>query len=524
MPFRCQQIDDLKTFVQSAPWGQFLEEPADLGMLPISALERESKLDVDALRRAMDDSLVEVAARFNHEAALPSKARKRWFPQHLGIRAVLEQDICSLELNCGSRLGMRPFLQSAEDTPPAVMSESGSHGVRSWSLRPPSPDPSKQEVSSHRTPSRYVDGAYVAALVRHLNLQGLMTESQAAQGLVVWDPFCRSGGLLLEILSDVLGLSPRPGLQPCSQFKHRNDQDDSAATNANPAVIQNMQYLTVVGSDRSPTRILEARELLQRFCCFYGSSIPAQVVAPKQPQRLRSDAITPSLLEGPWIDDEHMHPAKAPVPSASRRRGSRTSAARKHDTGERSRSTAEETGAADDKTRLLSFSSSSDAERGISLPCEVSLNVASFEVLGPYLSGALIATHVPNEVHALGPTGRLAHLYRQFGHFIASRKDWLGVFVLTDSKIFRRQSRLSWRVLERFSDHAGRKWQLLHWTCDRPHGHSRVQSTASKLSASEGEPHNAGSGSGVSWQRAPRRRTVGRQRFRPGRLDRPHQS
>ena len=101
-------------------------------------------------------------------------------------------------------------------------------------------------------------------------------------------------------------------------------------------------------------------------------------------------------------------------------------------------------------------------------------------------SGALVVTRVPSEAHHLGCTARMARLYRQFGHFLAARKDFFvlfvsqlvrlysvghsvrlqlirffeveifrklhqdsmaGAFVLVDNLVFRRQSRLAWQTL-----------------------------------------------------------------------------
>jgi hypothetical protein len=110
---------------------------------------------------------------------------------------------------------------------------------------------------------------------------------------------------------------------------------------------------------------------------------------------------------------------------------------------------------------LESFSSSIDPEWGISLPCQLSLNVAAYHRVAPFVSGALIVTRMPREVHALGPTPRIANLYKQFSHFVASRSDWLGVYVFAEGPDFKRHSRMAWDVLLKFTDHEGRKCQLL---------------------------------------------------------------
>lgn len=53
-----------------------------------------------------------------------------------------------------------------------------------------------------------------------------------------------------------------------------------------------------------------------------------------------------------------------------------------------------------------------------------------FEILR---SGALVVTRVPSEEHGLGCTARMARLYRQFGHFLAARKDVCSDELLVDT-------------------------------------------------------------------------------------------
>merc|ERR1711879_1053330 len=61
----------------------------------------------------------------------------------------------------------------------------------------------------------------------------------------------------------------------------------------------------------------------------------------------------------------------------------------------------------------------------------------------------------------LGPTMRMADVHKRFAHFLAGRSDWLAVYVLAQGPDFKRLSRLPWDVLLKFTDHAGRKCQLL---------------------------------------------------------------
>jgi len=110
---------------------------------------------------------------------------------------------------------------------------------------------------------------------------------------------------------------------------------------------------------------------------------------------------------------------------------------------------------------IQSFSSIDDTKWGIELPFEVSLNVAPFEQIASFLSGPLILTRIPREVGAFGPTQRIIALYRRFGHLVASRHDIAGCYVLCECPDFKRYSKLTWEVLLRFVDHAGRRCQVL---------------------------------------------------------------
>ncbi|CAE8671867.1 unnamed protein product [Polarella glacialis] len=484
--FRCEEAGALAQAAREAPWGQLLPV-SRLASLHVSASERESRLSASQAVAAVG----EVFRGFVPDSAAPDRpsrdlGRRRWSPQDLGLRVVLDADLCSLELNCGSRLGVRPFLSDrtadlavAGKAPFAAAPSQSlakgtsqgkatpSKGIPGWSLRAENKVPELQaaEPIGAEWRGKDVDSAYAAALARHLPLRKLLAQDS---GLVIWDPFCRNGGLLLETLSVALGL-PASGCPVPSSFRTASSQQVK------------------------PQPLPEEARLklgMSRSCCTASAG-----AMPEASHIVRATSSASRRVRRrprqETVDEAEPSAAKAKASEAK----------------------------ADADRKLLSFSSSRNADWGSSLPCEVSLNVASFEAVGPYISGALVVTRVPNEVRALGPTARVARLYRQFGHFLASRKDWSGVYVLTESSVFRRQSKLAWQVLLRFTDHTGQKCQLLHWSSDRPHGHrARVQAAPE----TEGQPHSSPSGKGVAWERAPRRSTVGRQgRQRPGRPQRP---
>mmetsp|Transcript_117362 Transcript_117362/g.373998 ORF Transcript_117362/g.373998 Transcript_117362/m.373998 type:complete len:717 (+) Transcript_117362:95-2245(+) len=574
--FSCSDALMLSEAVRAAPWDSFLDAPSLAG-IPLSVRSRECRLDRNDIFAALDQTLQSLAGKSSRTL------RDQWSPYRLGLRAVVTEDMCSLELNCTGRLGVRPFVyesppgggEGAESALKPIPtpyrgdalsegSKSGkSRGLPSWSLRPGAraepelqrqEDPRASVVSQEWHGTRDLHSTHAAALVSHLPLQRLLDDDPRG-GILLWDPFCGSGALLLEVLSVVLGVMPMRSAQGLAVGALRPHQGLEAIPGLGPTArpIVGIERLSLLGSDMSATAILRARRLLHRFCTYHRDEIPAQApgrrrrsAAEKEEEASRQKARSVSLLRGPSMleDDDagdgHDVTAVSPWPSARRpgrrqqqrqatptpaegevvedapreRRLASSVAASSTSAGSSSGSTAPRPVT---REALQSFSSSVDAEWGIQLPCELSLNIARFERIAQFVSGALVVTRVPSEVHTLGPTARSAALHRQFGHFLASRPDLLGAYVLTESKVFRRQSRLDWEVLQTFVDHSGQKWRLLRWTKARPHGHSTAPGGVKAKAVPVDAAIQPKRPKRMKWQRKPSRLALGR----PRRIARP---
>lgn len=522
------QFADEESFakqVQSLPWNVFFGLDV-LATIPLSVSVRNSFLERDALGRTLDDAL--------RSLANGTGPRSKWSPFALGLRAVVVEDQCSIELNCSGRLGVRKYIYGgsssssvghASPIPTPYRGEliasnkilnQDAKGVPSWSLRP---DREFVNLAGPKTPSieaavaqewhgtRDLHATHAAALVNKVSFAAF-PNSSADSNFVVWDPFCASGTVLLELLGKSLGLPasrdvngfPSNGLRP---FNLQQNTPEPASPNE---PFQGLKRVTFVGSDLSSTAVLRARRHLHRFYEHFKDQIQEvsghldKCVVEKPKRALRKVA---KLCPGPLLLDSDEQEIPTPIEKSNRSASTSDAAPSSPPTPSLSKET------------LRSFSSLSDKEWGIDLPCDVSLNVSRFERIAPFVSGPLIVTRVPCEIHALGPTARSAQLYRQFGHFLASRSDLVGAYVITESRVFRRQSRLDWEVLHSFRDHAGLRWQILRWDHSRPHGHGPGYDAPTK--AVTEDPDFSARSYNNRWQRPPRNIAMGR----PRRIARP---
>ena len=481
-PRECDLLEDLEEAVERAPWDHFLD-----GRQPIRSLawERESRLNAEDV-----------------EATLARVLRR---PTATGrpatLRAVLHQNRCSLELLCAARLGLRE-VQRAHVRQARLPPESTRPPT--WTLasavkQGPAEPVELLTVKAESQEAKTVDGTFAAALVAQVRL---------SDGMLLWDPFCRDGQVLLELLSATLPVPPILNAEklPCAKLRPHRPR---AVTSAE----RSLAGLRLVGSDRSSTAIQEARKRLLQFCDFYKDHLPAQSAMPARSMledaaKEASEPVLPKLLQGPVIlDDQSQDTSRAPKPQKGRRakgKGAKMMkvAAEISEVSSVTEPTRKSIKMPDVLTSedAVTFSST---EHGLSLPSEVSLNVASFETIAPYLRGAVIVTRMPSEGRGLGPTARMTLLYRRFGHFLAARRDFLGAYVLCDSRVFRRQSGLAWQVLSRFRGASGRRWQLLHWSPGLPvRTKGSIASAASGQSwGNEEEPRRRRQ----RWERAPRR-------------------
>lgn len=481
-PFQCRDEAELVRGLREAPLRSLL--PAmSLGRVPLMVRSRGSQLRdwriedvVDRELRAM--SVAPGAAK----APLPAEARESSSPYKLRLEASVRQDECALELGCSGRLGVRPFvytsppseLREASETLPFPTPFRGDvlgpperqRAQPDWSLRSASAVPGAEVSTPERGHgdvqasvvaaewhgTKDLSAPYAAALIRHVPLQRLLAEPG---GLLVWDPFCGNGTLLLELLATAMGLpTARRGHRfPFAELLPAAPPAESLGSGT--GAMAGLAGLTVLGSDFSAGAVLRARRLLHRFCRYHDASLGKLMpsLAPL-PSASRREPPGPTVVGSRGV-----------LPRGRRRRAkTRAQEAPPDSQGDGAgNSTAPDASRPPEVTRelLRSFSSSADPEWGVSLPCEVSFNVSPFERVGPYVRGPLVLTRVPREVHALGPTVRVCRLYERFGHFLRGREDLSGAYVLAETPEFKRHSRLNWDVLLRFRDHAGRKCQLL---------------------------------------------------------------
>ncbi|CAE7435598.1 rtcB [Symbiodinium sp. CCMP2592] len=470
-PFDCETPQALEEALQEVPWDHFVG-PNQL--LRTVAWERESRLNAGELLSAL--AAARRAERAEPHAGGPESS--------LCLRAVLFRNRCSLELLCASRLGLREVHRSAERAERAERrAERPPTAPAAWTLAS-AINKSSEAESARKAPD--LDGTFVAALVSQLQL---------SDGMVVWDPFCGNGQVLLELLSATLQLPPVKAMDrlPCSKLRPAL-QVEEVRTPESSSPPRAPQGLTLVGSDRSISVIQEARKRLLHFCDFYRLEL--QKLQRKlrnrkaEPQAMlqATPQAMPRLLHGPTILETQ---PPRPAAESSQRRSKK---ALKPDTslGEGERST---------ESTASTFSSS---EEGLPLDLEVSLNACSFEEIAPFLCGCVIVTRVPSEARGLGPTARTALLYRRFGSFLAGRQMLKGAYVLSDSPVFRRQTGLQWQSLCRFRGASGRVWQLLHWAPwakGLPKGAKATEEKSPSGSDLQPErrPRNR------SWERAPRR-------------------
>jgi len=518
-PFRCEEERSLDRGVREAPWSRYLL-PTALGSLPILVRTYQPRFANSQLIEAIiGEALSEEGGASTTSGSGPRSHRESWSSCGLGLEASVRDDECSLELNCSGPLRIRPFVYTrsfAEDGEKEAQKDSGPRwrehrphatpyrgdaiadgnwrvkGSAPWSLKEVSssrrfplthPATSGAEAWSNRiaaeSSTRDLAATAAAALVAHIPLRELLAEAtdggrNGGGGLVVWDPFCGNGTLLMELLGTALGVAPVTAGHPFPCVDLLPDHAETTAAAGLPHPLDRLQHLTLVGSDGSVAAILRARRLLHRFCAYHRASLsqlkPRSHVldedkwggswpgAPLQPEPAVLCRGPPELKE---VDHEEYG---SPQPDVQKQYvGGHALVTTRRRSRRRVQVDTRPTVVNVTRDSLQSFSSSREPEWGISLPCEVSLNIATFERVGPYIGGALVVTRAPREVHALGPTHRVAKLYERFGHFLKGRSDWCGAYVLAEGSDFKRHSKLPWEVMLRFKDHMGRKCQLLRW-------------------------------------------------------------
>lgn len=263
-------------------------------------------------------------------------------------------------------------------------------------------------------------------------LHRLTVAAHAGDDLVVWDPFCGSGVLLLEALGIALGQPPgHPKKRyPFASFPCHDEREYAdLAGKLEPTPHLSLSRLTLLGTDRCPDQVEGARRNLRRFT-----------------RRL-------------W------HGADAPGVSCGASGAS--------------------TGAAG-SCEVPAQQCDELGEGSSGLPCAVSFAEGYPAKLVRGLAGkpTMILTNMPYGVlSGARADPRSGHsdavdAYSQLGRMLRqNRADWCGVFcVVADAEDFREQTGLEWTSELRFMN-GGRWADLLQWT-GRP-ARSRVPSAGS---------------------------------------------
>ncbi|OEH73923.1 hypothetical protein cyc_03524 [Cyclospora cayetanensis] len=118
-------------------------------------------------------------------------------------------------------------------------------------------------------------------------------------------------------------------------------------------------------------------------------------------------------------------------------------------------------------------------------PFAMGFHVASPFDVSPFVSGGVILTRVPCPREAKrfrSAHGKAFDFYEKFGHMIASRDDWRGVFVIVKGTAFLHYSRLEWEPILRWRDVSGRQVSFLRWT-GRKHALQRTETYQQRLAA-----------------------------------------
>ncbi|KAL8432739.1 hypothetical protein Efla_004408 [Eimeria flavescens] len=267
----------------------------------------------------------------------------------------------------------------------------------------------------------------LAAAVAAAGLQRIFRREKR---LVLWDPFCGTGGLLLEaalLLSELPPSNPDipaavdliPALASDAREPESLLQGQSAAR-ADTASAK-VPQITLVGTDERFLLLQAARQRLRRFCrFFFAGHLPLDLETQQQ--------------QG---EQEHQEDAEPSVRKQQKP------------------------------------------------PFAIGLHLASPFDLSPHVSGGIIFTRIPcpREAKLLrSARGKPLDLYEKFGKMIASRSDWRGVFVIVRSSAFKHHSRLEWESLLRWRDVSGKKVALLRWT-GRKHSVQRLDMHHERLGA-----------------------------------------
>eukprot|EP00922_Rhytidocystis_sp_ex-Travisia-forbesii_P035647 GHVS01052897.1.p1 GENE.GHVS01052897.1~~GHVS01052897.1.p1 ORF type:complete len:875 (+),score=90.37 GHVS01052897.1:523-3147(+) len=348
----------------------------------------------------------------------------------------------------------------------------------------------------------YSDDAYdlsdtiAAAVEQHVGVSRMLKKlTKDDDSLLVWDPFCGNGNLLLEVLASCLGVPvSKPSLPntfmefdsfdrtsyekaigslallPLSAEDEQataRRQDSDSPENFEKKVRRKSKLLSrlhLVGSDTRELMTAQAHRRLHQFCDFYADYIPP---------RIGDDCVSPGLSEAtvaqaPSKSFEHLFVSGPQIigwGSTKRPCSNRPQDEGKPIVAPVSKRRRRQTGPLINSEKRAALNGAQTGK--LRLPCEVSFHKAPFETVASFMRGPLVMTRIPFARESRNGTGidRKALLdYDKFGHMLASRNDWKAVFVLCQGRTFKQHSRLEWETVFTVNDTPKRGIRLLRWT------------------------------------------------------------
>ncbi|KAF4663390.1 hypothetical protein FOL46_004800 [Perkinsus olseni] len=401
-----------------------LDELIDrLGTGPLSEVLRERKAFIS--RVTSDDSKLDggpaVVHKLNAALALTTEVTNG-----APVMIDVSDDMCSVEYIRRDESTTRPWL---DDSPPTVTVEEKPLRQPSWSTIGPGTSPSPRR-RPHRQPYRGVipPPTVAAAAVLKTSILSILSRTPAnraaTEDVLVWDPFCGQGTLMLEFASVVLGVPL------------------SAATEVKATPHANAHRLQFIATDPLEENVTAARTNLAKFSTYCQ----------------------------PWFPPRSMTNARNSSPSAAPHYGGRKIKrdALRHEEVDSNVSAEDEllsqAEASSSPARPVGSdprSFSTDEDKSWNLPIRFSINQAPFHSVLPHIQGPMIITHIHSQRFA---THQGIKMFQTFGHLVGSRNDWAGVYVLTDSKAFQTYSRLVWETQFEIQTSSDSKMRLLRWT------------------------------------------------------------
>jgi len=215
-PFHCAHESKMLQSVRQAPWSQFLS--TDVEAVHV-------KVRTDPVSRLQHERMIQNLIRRGLEVSEEAPEKEAKVPQ---VNVLLKHDKCYLSVDATGPLAHRGYHTS------------------------PGNAPLRETLSSAILLASKVE--------RHLE--------QSNKGIILWDPFCGSGTILLEALSSFLGNPPgNPKLAyPFREFpSHSEDRYQSMISNLELTPHPRVHELYLIGTDRDEQQIEAAQRNYRRL-------------------------------------------------------------------------------------------------------------------------------------------------------------------------------------------------------------------------------------------------------------------